>query len=146
MTSLLEQLLGEEEDRSPTVYLDTSPRKLMTIAIGCVVDSRVPGAGLCDAAIDAQFTHDSASAQNIAGKWPNFTQANPVRQAVLISMAFQLGNKPGGWPNFMAALNRQDYQSAAAAGLDSDWAHEQTPKRAQREMAMLASGEWVAHT
>jgi hypothetical protein len=58
-------------------------------------------------------------------------------------MAFQLDRKPLHWPNFMAAMEARDYASAAAAGLDSDWARIQTPGRAKREMQMLASGQWI---
>ena len=143
MTDLAERLIGEEEGRSRTVYVDT--RGIQTIAIGCVVDPNVPGSGLCDAAITAQFAHDSAAARNIAGTWPHFAELNPVRQAVLISMAYQLGNKPRGWPRFMAALARQDFDDAARQGANTEWYRTQTPKRALREMTMLRTGEWVPH-
>jgi hypothetical protein len=55
-----------------------------------------------------------------------------------------MGDKPHSWTNFMQALQAEDYDAAAAAGLDSDWARTQTPARAKREMAMLKSGVWVA--
>lgn len=139
---LTEQLISEEEGRSATVYRDT--RNYATIGVGCLVDRAVPGSGLCDAAIAAQFAHDSAGAFAIAQKFPLFSTLNPVRQAVLVSMAFQMGSKPQSWPNFMQALTDEDYDAAAAAGLDSDWARTQTPARAKREMAMLKSGVWVA--
>ncbi len=139
-----EQLIGEEEGRSRTVYRDTSARHLATIGIGCLVDPSVPGCGLCDEAISAQFAHDSAGAFAIAQRYPNFSTCNPIRQAVLVSMSFQMGTKPQSWPNFMQALTDEDYDVAAAAGLDSDWAKTQTPTRAAREMQMLKSGVWVA--
>ena len=141
-TDLTEQLIGEEEGRVATVYADT--RGIQTIGIGCVVDPKVKGAGLCDAAIDAQFAHDSMVAKHLATLYPYFADMNPVRQAVIVSMCFQLGGKPLGWTEFTAALQAQDYDAAAAAGLDSLWEKVQTPKRATREMAMLKSGEWVA--
>jgi lysozyme len=143
MGDLAEQLIASQEGRKPCVYRDT--RGILTIAIGCVVDPAVQGAGLCDAAIDAQFAHDSAWARNVAAEFPNFEQLNEVRQAVLVSMAFQLGSKPLFWPNFMAALQKADYVAAAAAGLDSDWAA-QTPARAKLEMMMLSSGAWQIST
>jgi len=138
---LAEQLIGEEEGRKATVYPDS--RGFQTIAIGCLVDPRVPGAGLCDAAIDAQFAHDSAQALVDAKLFPGYAQMNEVRQAVLESMCFQMGTAPLHWPNFHAALVAGDMQAAAAAGLDSDWARIETPIRAKREMAMLASGMWI---
>lgn len=135
------QLIGEEEGRDPCVYPDIFG--ILTIGIGCVVDRKQLGAGLCDAAIDAQFAHDSASARAIAAQFPHFAQLNDVRQAVLISMAFQLGSKPLHWPNFMAALSARDYAKAAEAGRDSDWWRVQTHTRAEREMKMLDYGLWV---
>lgn len=142
MADLAQQLIGEEEGRSASVYVDI--RGFSTIGIGCLVDAKVKGAGLCDAAIDAQFAHDSMVARHLAALFPHFADLNPVRQAVLVSMCFQLGGKPLGWTEFTAALQAQDYDAAAAAGLDSLWEKVQTPKRATREMAMLKSGVWVA--
>jgi GH24 family phage-related lysozyme (muramidase) len=141
MSALSEQLLDEEEGRSSTVYTDT--RGFLTISRGCLVDPKVSGAGLCGAAMAAQDAHDSAAARAIAEHFPHFTELNEVRQAVLISMAFQLGSKPLHWPDFMAALEKRDYVVAAAAGLDSDWARDQTPRRAKRQMTMLSSASWV---
>lgn len=143
MTDLAEQLIGEEEGRDPCVFPDS--RGYQTIAIGCLVDRRFKGAGLCDAAITAQFAHDSMTARAIAGGWPKFTTMSDIRQAVCISMAFQLSNKPRGWPQFMAALAMSDYVAAAVAGLDTEWANTQTPKRAKREMDMLRTNLWIPH-
>lgn len=144
MTDLSEALIGEEEGRVRHAYLDS--RGLLTIGIGCLVDPKVPGAGLCDEAIDAQFLHDSINARTAAAQFPFFDQLNEVRKAVLISMCFQMGSKPLHWPNFMAALRMKDYMAAADAGLDSDWARDQTRPRALRAMDMLASGVWAPKT
>lgn len=140
--SIFENLIAEEEGRSSTAYKDS--RSYLTIGVGALIDPKVPGAGLCDAAIDAQFEHDSQSARAIAGKFPHFAELNEVRQAVLISMAFQLGDKPLHWPNFMNALESRNYRAAADAGRDTDWWRTQTPRRAEREMQMLETGSWVA--
>lgn len=139
--SLAEKLIGEEEGREPCAYPDTEG--FLTIGIGALVDRRQPGAGLCDAAIDAQFAHDSAEARATAARFPHYSDLNEVRQAVLISMAFQLGSKPLHWPQFMAALEARDPKKAAAAGRDTDWWRVQTHTRAEREMRMLETGEWV---
>ena len=145
MSNLASQLIAEEEGpRSRVVYLDSLGYE--TIGRGCLVDARMKGAGLCDAALDAQEAHDISNAAQIASSFPFFDDMNDVRQAALTSMTFQLGRAPLGWKNFMAALTAKDYESAAAAGLDSLWAKSQTPKRATREMEMLRTGLWVAHT
>jgi GH24 family phage-related lysozyme (muramidase) len=140
MTDLATKLIGEEEGRERFVYPD--PRGFSTIGIGCLVDERVHGAsGLCDEAIDAQFAHDSTRARADAMRLKGFDRCNEVRQAVLISMCFQLGSLRD-WPNFRRAIEAGNYAEAAEHGLDSDWARTQTPKRAHRQMRMLASGEW----
>jgi GH24 family phage-related lysozyme (muramidase) len=139
-----EQLIGEEEGRSATVYPDTSALRLDTIAIGCCVDKRIRGAGLCDAAIDVQFQHDAGAARHLATLYPGYAQMNAVRQAVIVSMCFQMGAKPLGWKQFTAALAAGNYTAAAAAGRATLWAQSQTPERAHREMAMLETGDWIS--
>jgi GH24 family phage-related lysozyme (muramidase) len=145
MMDLATQLLDEEEGPpSPTVYTDSEG--YATIARGCLVDKRVKGAGLCAAAMAVQTAHDEALARGIASTFPHFTELNDVRQAVLVSMCYQMGTKPMRWPNFMVALTSRDYDAAAAAGLETDWARSETPKRAEREMGMLRSGVWIAQS
>ena len=140
---LTEQLIGEEEGRDRCSYKDS--RGFDTIGIGALVDHRVRGAGLCDAAIDAQFAHDRASADAICARIPRFSTLNEVQKASLLSVAFQLGDQILGWKHFMAAMAAGDLPGAAAALLDSNWARKQTPKRANRETSMLETGVWVAH-
>lgn len=144
MSDIAAQLIGEEEGRIRYAYKDM--HGLMTIGIGCLVDATVPGAGLCDEAIDVQFAHDSAEARRLAARFPGFDRCNEIRQAVLISMCFQMGTKPLGWPNFCHALDLGDYALAAKHGRDSDWWRSQTRKRAERAMQMLESGQWVPKT
>jgi lysozyme len=139
VSDLAQQLIEREEGRVAHVYPDS--RKLWTIGIGCLVDPSIPGAGLCDEAIDVQFAHDSALARRRAAALSGFDQCNEARQAVLISMCFQLGSL-AAWTHFRNALAAGDYNAAADAGLDSLWAR-QTPARAQRQMQILRTGEWL---
>jgi lysozyme len=139
MSDLVETLLDQEEGRSATVYPDS--RGFWTISRGCLVDARVAGAGLCEAAMAAQDAHDSALARTRAAALPGFDDCNDVQRAVLVSMCFQLGALEH-WPDFRAALARKDFVAAADAGMDSQWA-KQTPRRAHREMGMLATGKWI---
>lgn len=140
MTDLALQLIGEEEGREALAYPDI--RGFTTIGIGCLVDRRVNGAvGLCDAAIDAQFAHDSTRARADAMRIAGFENCNDVRQAVLVSMCFQLGSLHD-WPNFRRAIETGDYFLAAAHGRDSDWWRTQTRARAERQLTMLVTGQW----
>lgn len=136
MTDLAQQLIEQEEGRERCAYQDT--RKLWTIGIGCLIDSSIPGAGLCDQAIDVQFAHDSARARKDAAALPGFQRCSEARQAVLISMCFQLGSLQG-WPKFKAAIALGDFDLAAEEGMNSLWA-KQTSSRAQRQMRILRTG------
>ena len=134
---LAHKLVSEEEGRIAHVYLDSE--RFWTIGVGCMVDAR-KGGGLCEEAIDAQLEHDLQAARKRAQALTGFDQCNDVRQAVLISMAFQLGSL-SAWTNFRNALAAGDYATAADHGLDSLWA-KQTPARAVRQMQMMRTGEW----
>jgi len=135
---LAHKLVSEEEGRIAHVYADHLG--YWTIGVGCLVDER-KGGGLCDEAIDAQLEHDLQAARKRAQSLMGFDQCNEVRQAVIISMCFQLGSL-ASWTNFRNALAAGDYNAAADHGLDSLWA-KQTPHRAQRQMQMLRTGEWA---
>ena len=76
---------------------------------------------------DVQIAIDGCEA--IYDNWDNLPQE---MQHVLVNMCFQLGQ--GGlsnFKNFKAAIETEDWKSAAAEMLDSRWA-KQTPARAQR--------------
>lgn len=137
MSDLAHQLVSEMEGRIPYAYPDNLG--FLTIGVGCLIDQR-KGGRLCDEAIDVQLEHDLKGARERAAALAGFDQCNEVRQAVLISMCFQLGSL-AAWTHFRNALSAGDYNAAADAGLDSLWAR-QTPQRAQRQMQMLRTGEW----
>lgn len=142
MTDAAEQIIQAAEGRTRFVIKDI--RGYETIAIGCCVDSKVPGArGLCDAAIAAQFDFDSAQARARAAAIPGFTPLNEVQQGVIVSMCFQLGELE--WPDFRTALARGDLDAAAIAGADSLWAKSETKVRAAWELGMLRTGIFVPY-
>lgn len=142
MTDAAQQIIEAAEGRRRKAYPDT--RGILTIGIGCVVDSKIASApGLCDAAIDAQFADDSAAARARAAAIPGYAALNPVQQGVLVSMCYQLGSLQ--WPQFRAAIARGDLVAAAAAGADSEWAKSETQTRAKWELGMLQSGELVPY-
>ena len=116
MSSTVAQRIISEEEGS-TNYVIQDSRGYDTIAIGCCVDRRVKGTGLCQEAIDAQFKHDSATALATAKLFPFYDEMNDVRQGAIESMAYQLGRKPLDWHDFHAALEAKDYEAAERAGL-----------------------------
>lgn len=138
---LAQQLVGEEEGLTLVAKPDT--HGLWEIGYGHDLPAGDhTGLTWSEARADSNLATDLAAARSIAAYLPHYADANAVRQAVLVSMCFQMGTKPHSWPNFMQALSAEDYDAAAAAGLDSDWARTETPTRAKREMAMLKSGVW----
>lgn len=139
MTDLSQALIEREEGRRATAYQDS--RGLWSIGVGALVDARFPGAGLCDASIDAQFAHDAASARAEAQDVPGFERCNDVRQAVLISMCFQLGSL-SEWSKLRSAVGAADYNAAADEMLASQW-HTQTQARCERAAQMMRSGAFI---
>lgn len=138
--SFVRDLIAKYEGCRLTAYKDSLG--LWTIGYGRLLDQSKDwtdytiGQTLADQWLD----EDIQKAWNLARQFPHWTELNEVRQAVLCSMTFQLGSKPLYWPNFIRALEDEDYYQAEAEGLDSRWA-EQTPQRARDEMAMLAEGK-----
>jgi lysozyme len=78
---------------------------------------------------------------DVAAAIPCFPALNEPRQAVLLSMAFQMGVQ--GLLQFRATLNSVaagDFSLASEYMLDSPWAR-QTPARAQRLADMMRLGD-----
>ena len=135
-------LLNQEEGNSATAYPDT--RGFLTIARGVCIDHRVAGAGLPPSALEEANAVKTAEAKKYAQQVPGYELANPVQRSVLISMCFQLGPlTEEKWPNFPAATGTGDWKAAGVAGRDSEWWRTETRGRAEREMRMLETGQWV---
>ena len=68
---------------------------------------------------------------------------DPVRQAVVIDMLFNLGSaKFAKFERTMQAIRAGQYQEAAAHMLDSKWAS-QVGRRAKRLAKMMETGAWT---
>lgn len=68
---------------------------------------------------------------------------DPVRQAALIDMAFEIGGRGlAEFHDMIAAIHAADWTEAHYQALDSDWARIEAPKRAAMDAAMLLKGEW----
>lgn len=75
---------------------------------------------------------------------PFFSTLDPVRQAALIDMTYNLGIKGLlGFKKMLAALSRNDWQSAADEVLDSRYS-KQVKGRALDISSMLLTGRWPA--
>lgn len=137
----LRQLLEEEEGRSNVLYPDS--KGYLTIGVGHLLDPK-KGGRLPDAIIDQLLDIDIAEARYGAESLPGFARLNEVRQAVVISMVFQMGlRRVQGFTEMLGALSRGDYLRVATEMRDSQWWREDSRKRAERAARMMETGEWV---
>lgn len=66
---------------------------------------------------------------------------NEARQAIIISMAYQMGIKGVlSFGDMWAAIRKEDWPAAKAAMLDSRW-RRQTPERANRHANVMLAGQ-----
>lgn len=141
MTALqkLKLALTEEEGKVRHAYSDSMG--YLTIGVGRLIDER-RGGGLSEDEIDYLLTNDIRKAEATARSYPWFESLSWERQAVIVMMIFQLG--AGGLNEFKkmrAALERNDYETAAVEMLDSAW-NTQTPARARRMANIMKTGAW----
>lgn len=95
-----------------------------------------------DSVIDRVFESDKQKAINAAKKYLWFDKLNDARQAIIISMIFQLG--PVGFAKFentIKLIAKGQYEAAAENMLKSLWAR-QTPNRARRHAEQFKAGVW----
>lgn len=79
-------------------------------------------------------------ADKLRDKYEWFHRLNETRQAVITSMAYQLGMAGlGKFKRMIAALEHNDWEEAAKESLDSQYG-KQTPNRARRQAEMLRKG------
>ena len=98
---------------------------------------------LCKAAAYDQLEFKVAGiSANLSNEFEFFKDLSECRQAVLISMAYQMG--VSGllmFERMLKAIQTKCWSDAAREGLDSRWA-KQTPNRANRQMKTLLTGTW----
>lgn len=137
----LRDLLERDEGRVRHAYKDHLGYD--TIGVGRLIDQR-KGGGLSDEEIDFLLDNDiKKKTAEVRAALPWFDRLDEVRQAVLVSMAFQMGT--AGllkFKNTLAAVERGDYAAASAGMRNSLWAT-QTPLRVTRLADMMEEGKWV---
>jgi lysozyme len=141
----VEDLISKHEGRVPTVYRDSEGHP--TIGIGhCLNNNPLPEGftpPLTDTQIDALFASDLRVATDAVSQGvPFFYRLDPVRQAVLVDMAFNLGiSTLLSFHHTLGCVEAGNYQAAADGMLDSLWARQVGP-RAQEDAQMMVTGEW----
>jgi lysozyme len=136
VSDLARELLIREEGDRQFVYRCSAG--YLTAGVGRNLETR----GLLPDERALMLENDLAYARGIARlACKRFESLSESRQAVLISMAHQMG--PAGLQGFrsmLRALERGDYEEAAREMLDSEWARKDTPARAKRHAEMMRTG------
>lgn len=131
----LRQDLIRDEGLRLTVY--QCPAGYQTVGVG----RNLEGRGISKAEAMVLLDNDINACLDDLATFAWWGALNPVRSKALLNMRFQLGS--GGFRAFkqmLAALEQRDYAAAAVAARDSKWAREDSPARAQRVTAQIASG------
>lgn len=134
--TLLKNMLVEEEGYRQFPYKDT--KGILTIGIGRNLESK--GVSMSEALF--MMDNDINNAITLLNqKISCFGALGPIRQIVLIDMAFNLQNRLFEFVNTIAAIERGNYQLAAQEMLKSQWA-QQVGKRAIRLSKMMETGKY----
>lgn len=133
--------LERHEGNSATAYPDSLG--YLTIGIGRCIDGRLAGTGLSVEEREYLLTNDiDARVRALAARYPWFVDLDPVRQAVLVNMAFMGIGKLAGFTKMLAAVAHGQYGLASDEMLDSRWAS-QVKHRADELAAQMRLGTWI---
>lgn len=128
---------GEVRDARGNHKLYKCPADKWTIGHGWNLEAR----GLPDRVVrildDIAIQDAEAEAQRV----PGYLAADPVRQAVVVRMCYQLGGQGVlSFKKFCAHFAAGAYQAAAAEMRDSKWWRIDSPQRAEREARRMETG------
>jgi lysozyme len=132
---IVEEQLRRDEGTRRKPYRDSVGK--LTIGVGRNLDD----VGLNDEEIEYLLANDIDRAATAARDLvAAFDSLSETRKAVLVNMAFNLGQaKLGGFKNFLAAVEQGRFDDAAREMLDSVWA-QQVGNRALRLSAQMREG------
>lgn len=131
--------LVKEEGFRPYVYQDHLG--YWTIGIGRLVDRRKGGGITYDEAEYLLGNDIRARETALESRLPWYKDLDSTRQAILLSMAFQMGvDGLLGFHNTLKMVREGRHEDAARGMLNSKWAT-QTPERAERLSNAMRTGE-----
>lgn len=118
-----------------------------TIGVGRLIDQR-RGGGITASEAYVLLDNDINRAMaDLSERWPWFLDLDPVRQAVLINLRFNLGMAGlATFKNTLASFQRRDYPAVARGLKASKWFKQVQPSRSGRLIEMVLSGEWPVHS
>ena len=142
MPPLIESLLIRDEGFRRSAYHDSLG--YLTIGIGKLIDARKGGGITFDEALYLLRNEIAGKETDLRSHLPWYAALDEVRQAVLLSMAFQLGVMGVlGFRNTLRAVEEGRYDDAAEGMLGSRWS-QQTPLRAHRLASAMRTGDIAA--
>jgi len=130
------RLLILDEGLRPFPYVDSVGK--VTIGIG----HNLTDCGISPAATDLLFEEDLSAAYHILDTLlPDWTTYEDPRQAALVSLAFNLGNRLGQFHTFLANVSQRSWEAAGEALQHSLW-FTQVGGRGPRLVGMLQKCQW----
>ena len=142
MITSVQQLLEDDEGRRIWPYTDT--RGNLTWGIGHLMSNGVTHEVevLLNQAVNLQFQSDLSNAVDGMAFMPAFPGLDPVRQAVVIDMAFNLGlHGLLGFDTFLSFMSNHQW-TEAATDLRGTKVYQQLPHRYERLAVMIETGQW----
>jgi lysozyme len=134
----LDKQLRRHESYRKNAYKDTEGN--LTVGYGRNLDG--PGVSRSEARYLLNNDIDEAVAECVA-RFPFWNKLSELRQEVVANMMFNLGwPRLKGFKKMIAALEKQDYELAAAEMLDSKW-HLQVKGRAKELARQMRTNETV---
>ncbi len=122
--TLLKQILIRHEGRITKVYKDTLNLKTAGVGhllLGADRDLEV-GTAVSDKQIDTWFENDISRSIWIAKSLiPELDSLDDVRQVVLVSLCFNMGNRVANFQKMLTAVHLKRWDEAAAQLQDSTW-------------------------
>ncbi len=136
----IEEQLERDEGVILSAYMDSE--NYLTIGIGRLIDKR-KGGGISKAEALILLRNDIFKVkENLYRVLPWTSTLDHIRYAALVNMCFNLGiNGLLQFKNALAAMESEQWETAATEMLDSRWAA-QVGARAIRLSQQMRTGEW----
>lgn len=143
---LAAEMIGRHEGKRLRAYDDATGEELRpgytlkgwpTIGVG----RNLADPGISEAEAEVLFGNDVSRAMRVAQAFAGeaWQRMDERRKAVLVDMAFNLGNRLARFIRLQAALRANDWNAAAREMLDSRWAR-QVGRRAEELAAIMREG------
>jgi len=129
------ELIKRHEGFRSKPYKDTEG--VLTIAYGRNLEK-----GISDRIADAMFEEDMEDVYTDCHRFDWYGDLNPIRQAVIENMMFNLGfSRFSGFKKTIKLIEESDFDEAASEMLRSKWAA-QVGNRSLELAEMMRTGQW----